>query len=300
MANARAIVKRRKAVQNIRKITRTMQLIATARFQRAFNRALASKPYTQKITELVSQLAANAGQIDHPLLRVNKPVGCSALLVLTSNRGLCGGYNGNLLRTANAFIHRNEQPGPETETTPPGRKILLHVVGKKGISSFRFQRREMAATYTDFDDRPRFVDVEPIADEFIRQYSEGELDSVHVVHMRFESTLFQIPETLQLLPIPAIKPAEEDATAESLEYEFSPPPAELLAELLPLTVKARLFQCFTDAAVSEQVARMVAMKAATDAGGEMIRQLTQAYNRARQSQITLDLLDIVGGAEALA
>ncbi len=299
MAKARAIVKRRKAVQNICKITRTMQLIATARFQRAFNRAVATKPYTQKITDLVRQLSSDRESIEHPLLRVNAGTGRAALVVITSNRGLCGGYNAGLLRTAGSTIDSLENP-PGAEG---GRRTVeLHVAGKKGITYFRYRGRPMAATYTQFEDRPQYAEVEPIAEGFLRQYAEGKLDSVHVVYMRFESTATQYAEVLQLLPLqpPAGTAAAEARTASvPVQYDFTPPPSVLLAELLPLTVKVRLFQCFTDAAVSEQVARMVAMKAATDAATDMIKQLTQAYNRARQTQITLELLDIVGGAEAL-
>jgi F-type H+-transporting ATPase subunit gamma len=164
----------------------------------------------------------------------------------------------------------------------------------------------MAATFTQFEDKPRFAEIEPIAEGFIRQYLNQEVDSVHVVYMRFESASTQCPELLQLLPMQPPKAAAPEQVQEeartmrgSVQYEFTPPPDVLLAELLPLTVKTRLFQCFVDAAVGEQVARMVAMKAATDAAGDMLKQLTQAYNRARQTQITLELLDIVGGAEAL-
>jgi len=303
VAKARGIVKRRKAVQNIRKITRTMQLIATARFQRAFNRAVATRPYTNKLTELVRDLAATQEEIEHPLLQVNSGTGRSILLVITSNRGLCGGYNAGLLRTAASFLRLREQPGEAAQQA--GHVVELQVAGKKGIGYFRFMRRPIAATYTHFEDKPQFAEVEPIADDFIRRYADGQIDSVHVIYMRFESTARQYPDTLQLLPLQPPKgvgeekPRGKPGMEATVQYDFSPPAGELLAELLPLTVKTRLFQCFTDAAVSEQVARMVAMKAATDSAGEMLKQLTQAYNRARQTQITLELLDIVGGAEAL-
>lgn len=296
MAKARAIVKRRKAVQNIRKITRTMQLIATARFQRAYNRAVGTKPFTKKITELVGQLAANQGELEHPLLKVNDPTGHAVLVVITSNRGLCGGYNAGLLRAAMEQIRRSEGEA--------GAAVELHVCGKKGISYFNFQKRTMASKYTNFEDKPQFSEVEPIAESFMQRYTAGEIDSVHVAYVQFESTTTQRPNVLQLLPMQPPTAAAEGGKSQASEasgasYDFTPPPAEILAELLPLTVKTRLFQCFTDAAVSEQVARMVAMKSATDAAGDMIKQLTRAYNRARQSQITLELLDIVGGAEAV-
>lgn len=296
MAKARAIVKRRKAVRNIRKITRTMQLIATARYQQAYNRAMATKPYTEKITELVDQLSrATQGQIEHPLLQVNEGTGRTAILVLTSNRGLCGGYNSRILEAALDFIKEREKAGLSVD---------IHAVGKKSVSYFRFLGRELASTNTEIEDRPKFAEVEPIAQGFIDQYTRREVDAVHVAYMRFVSTGTQRPEVLQLLPMQQKQltegPGGGEAPAAARDYDFSPEPEEILAELLPMTVKTRLFQCFTDAAVSEQVARMVAMKQATDAAEDMIKYLTQQYNRARQTQITLELLDIMGGAEALA
>lgn len=292
MAKARAIIKRRKAVQNIRKITRTMQLIATARFQAAFNRATATKPYTEHIRELAEQLSRGQGDLEHPLLEVNSEAHRSAAIVITSNRGLCAGYNASLLRAALEHIRKREAAGDT---------IDLYAIGKKGIAYFKFLKREVVRAETKFDFKPQFADVEVIASEMIDAYKRKEIDSVYVVYMQFVSAGVQRVQTMQLLPIERPKADEKAGPAElSVQYDFTPPPEELLAELLPETVKVQLFQCFTDAAVSEQVARMVAMKSATDAAGDMIKSLTQKYNRARQSQITLELLDIVGGAEALA
>lgn len=289
MANRRVLVKRRKAVRNIRKITRTMQLIATARFQAAFNRAVASRPYTEKLAELVADLSRAAGEIDHPLLRTNPGVDRSALVVLTSDRGLAGGYNANILRTATG--HLDQQPA--------GMTADVHMVGKKGISYFRFLRRPVAEQTFGIGDRPRFEQVEPIANALIERFVRGEIASAHVAYMKFLSAGQQRPVVVQLLPLqPELKAGEEKK--KPVEYEFSPDPQQLLDELLPATVRVRLFQAFNDAAVSEQVARMVAMKAATDAAQDMIKALTREYNRARQTQITMELLDIVGGANALS
>jgi F-type H+-transporting ATPase subunit gamma len=289
MANRRVLVKRRKAVRNIRKITRTMQLIATARFQAAFNRAVATRPYTEKLAELVADLSRAAGNVDHPLLRTNDEAKKSALVVLTSDRGLAGGYNANVLRSAIAHLDQ-QAAGMETE---------VHMVGKKGISYFRFLRRAVAEQTSGIGDRPRFDQVEPIANALIDRFTRGEIASAHVAYMKFLSAGQQRPVVVQLLPLqPEVKPGEEKA--KSVEYEFSPDPQQLLDELLPATVRVRLFQAFNDAAVSEQVARMVAMKAATDAAQDMIKALTREYNRARQTQITMELLDIVGGANALS
>ncbi len=291
MAKARAIIKRRKAVMNIRKITRTMQLIATARFQAAYTRATRSRPYTERITELVRQLSRDQGEISHPLLQTNSESKRSQFIVITSNRGLCGGYNGGILRAAIGHLEHREQAGETVD---------IYAIGKKGISYLKFLGRPLAATDTRFEDKPQFSEVEPMATQLMDAYERREIDAVHVAYMRFFSTGVQRPQVLQLLPIePPTADAETGAAAAPVQYDFTPPPRELLAELLPETVKVRLFQCFIDAAVSEQTARMVAMKAATDAAGDMVRTLTQHYNRARQTQITLELLDIVSGAEAI-
>jgi len=290
MAKARAIIKRRKAVANIRKITRTMQLIATAQFQAAFNRATRAKPYTERLIEMVEQLWRGQDELDHPLLRVNTESRRSRLVVITSNRGLCGGYNAGLLRAALDHIRIREEAGDTLD---------LHVTGRKGIGYFNFLRRPMAWTDTRFEDKPQFGDVEHLASEIIETYEQREIDSVHVTYMKFISAGMQRVQTMQLLPIEPPSEVGAGPPALSVQYDFTPPADVLLGELLPEAVKIRLFQCFIDAAVSEQIARMVAMKSATDAAGDMIRTLGRQYNRARQAQITLELLDIVAGAEAL-
>jgi F-type H+-transporting ATPase subunit gamma len=295
MANRRVLVKRRKAVRNIRKITRTMQLVATARFQAAFNRVTAARPYADKLAEVVGDLsralAAAGGELSHPLLRSADPAGRAALVVLTSSRGLCGAYNSNVLRTGGAWLDGRAGAGRPSDVT---------MVGKKGIAYFRFGRRPMTAQLVP-SDTPRFEEVEPLANELMTRFLAGDVSSVHVAYMRFLSAGRQRAEVTQLLPLAAApaSPAKGDATRK-LQYEFLPDAKNLLEEILPATVRVRLFQAFNDAAVSEQVARMVAMKAATDAAEEMIKQLTRKYNRARQSSITMELLDIVGGANALA
>ena len=293
MANRRVLVKRRAAVRNTRKITRTMQLIATARFQTAFRRSVASKPYTEKLEELVSNLAGAAGEIEHPLMRMPEQEKVSTLLVLSTNRGLCGGYNGNVLRAASELYEKNNSTGVDND---------LWMVGKKGVTYLEFHKWPMSESITDISDLPTFEEVEPIASSLMDRFVKGETDAVHVAYMKFISTGKQIPVVEQILPLKSVgseESSDESASAE-IEFEFSPEPSELLAELLPASVRIRIFQAFTDAAVSEQVARMVAMTAATDAADEMIKRLTQQYNRARQTAITMELLDIVGGAAALA
>ncbi len=291
MANRRVLVKRRKSVRNIRKITRTMQLIATARFQAAFNRAVATKPYTEKLAELVADLSRAAGNVEHPLLQTHDDVNSSAVVVISSDRGLAGGYNSNVLRSAVGHIEEQR-----------GRGVVprVHMVGRKGINFFKFLRRDVAEQTTGLGDKPRFEQIEPIANDLMDRFIRGEIASAHVVYMRFHSAGVQRPAVVQLLPLSTEQQGEKKEEARPVEYEFSPDPKQLLDELLPATVRVRLFQAFNDAIVSEQVARMVAMKAATDAAGDMIKALTREYNRARQTQITMELLDIVGGANALS
>jgi len=289
MAKARAILKRRKAVQNIHKITRTMQLIATARFQRAFNKTVAGKPYTQKIMEMVSNIARYAS-VEHPLLRTPERVGKVALLVITSNRGLAGGYNSGILHQSQDFYHEQKELD---------REIQLEVVGKKGQSYLKFLGLPIEQVIK-LPDEPTYAQVEEIAERYMQQFTAGEVDGVYVSYMQFHSTSKQSPNLMQLLPMQIV---EADAIMPSkwnYEYEFNPPAGELLMELIPEAVKVALYQCFRDAAVSEQVARMVAMKAATDNAEEMIKHLGRQANKARQTQITGELTELIGGAEALS
>jgi F-type H+-transporting ATPase subunit gamma len=298
MAKARAIVKRRKAVRNIKKITKTMQMIATAKFQKALKRAVGTKPYTLKVRELVGELAATLGdQVNHPLLRKVDNASASkhvALLVITSDRGLAGGYNGNILRSAMIFIREQEAAG---------KTVDLYVSGKKGIGYFNFQKRTVTRRFDQFSDQPKFADVDRVADDFMQQFIDGKVDEVRIAYMNFISAGQQKAEVMRLLPLSSLettttKPAAGQTKAETI-YEFSPDPKTLLDELLPLTVKTALFQAFMDATTSENVARMVAMKSATDNADKMAKALTMQYNRARQSQITTELSEIMGGVEAM-
>lgn len=292
MAKARQIVKRRRAVQNIRKITSTMQLIATARFQKCMQRAVASQPYTQKITEMIQTLGGQKAA-DHPLLKSNSNDDRSVLLVITSNRGLCGAYNAAVLRKM-----METRKGLQDDGLAP----QIEVVGKKGLNYLRFLGIDIASAITDIEDRVEFSRVSEMAERYMRLYERNEVGRVFVVYSKFVSTSVQRPTAAQLLPIEPPKVEEGSPGGDSdrqTEFEFSPPPDELLARLIPEAVKIRLLQCFNDAIVSEQVSRMVAMKAATDAAGDMIKYLTRQYNRARQTAITTELADIVGGANAV-
>ncbi|MDD4889928.1 MAG: ATP synthase F1 subunit gamma [Phycisphaerae bacterium] len=293
MARARVIVKRRKAVRNIRKITRTMQLIATSRFQKAFARATASKPYVQKISALVRQLAqASAGQVQHPLLEQREPK-TGLLLIVTSNRGLCGGYNASVLRAAIAHVKAEQAAG---------RNVRIDVVGRKGLLYLKFLGYAIDSSNTDIGDKPTFEKIEPLADRYINLFARDKaIDSVHVAYMRFVNAGSQRPTVVQLLPLGGLEgePAQQGDAVSLDSYDLSPGAGELLAQLLPATVKVRLLQYFNDAVVGEQVARMTAMKSATENAEDMIKLLTRQYNRARQSQITKEISEIIGGADAL-
>lgn len=290
MANARQIVKRRRAVRNVRKITQTMQLIATARFQKTLARATAFKPYTKHIGDMISTLAGMESA-DHYLLKPNEGVGKSILLVIAANRGFCGAYNANVLKAALAR---------KKERVAEGLDVEVEAVGKKAVNYLRFIKQPADSSITDIEDKVEFSRVGEMAERYMKMYRDGEIASVDVAYTKFISAGKQEPLVERLLPIapPQADDDEEEAGAKP-EFEFSPEPAKLLNKLIPESVKVRLYQYFNEAIVSEQIARMVAMKAATDAAGDMIKYLSREYNRARQSQITTEIADIVGGAEAV-
>jgi F-type H+-transporting ATPase subunit gamma len=290
MAKTRALVKRRRAIQNIRKITRTMELIATTRFRKALDRAVEAEVFTRKVAELAADLSASAVNVSHPLLETREPIKNSVLLVLSSNRGLCGGYNASILREANARIRQFREAN-----------ITLHLElsGRKAIAYFRHQRITPEHTYTQFEDKPTFQEVDELAERYIRSYVAGEIDRVDVAYMKFLNAARQVPVAETLLPLSAGAGEQARTAQRPVEYEFLPGVREILAEILPVSFKVRLFKCFLDAAVSEQIARRVAMTAATENAQDMIKSLTSQYNRARQAQITKELAEVIGGAEAL-
>jgi F-type H+-transporting ATPase subunit gamma len=298
MANTRAFVGRRKAVGNIRKITRTMELIASARFRKALGRATGARAYTRTIAELAANLCAAVKNVTHPLLEQRAETKNRLLLVITANRGLCGGYNAAVLREATARIR---------QTTAEGAVLHLEVSGKRGITFFRYQGVRPEQTFTQFEDRPRYEDVVVLANRYLESFSGAKIDRLDVAYMKFLSAARQVPVVETLLPLArpthAVTPrrAGEQAApvVQPAEYEFLPSAGDILKELLPESFKMRLFQCFLDAAVSEQIARRVSMKAATDNIDEMIQDLTREYNRARQEQITKEIAEVIGGAAAL-
>ena len=287
-----------KAVRNIQRITDTMRMIATARFQKMQQRATSAQAYSQKIAEVVGELASSGSGsegITHPLLAPPPPTGRQLLLVVGSNRGLCGAYNANVLRKATRFLREQRDT-----------QVDLEVVGKKALAFFRFTGREVAAHHSEIGDAPGYADVEPLAERYIKAFADGQYDAVRVVYMAFASVSRQTPQVLGLLPVDRPVPQVTASGSpgplsaqSSTVYEFSPDAVELLGELLPIAVKTQLFQCFNEAVVSEQLARMVAMKAATDAAGKMGKQLGRKFNRARQAAITTELSEIIGGATAI-
>ncbi len=319
-ANIREIKGRIKAVGNIQRITKTMQLIASSRFQKMQKSATRSQAYTEKIREMVGELAAalgSAGDISHPLIAApERAAGRELVLVLTSERGLCGAYNGNVMRTATTYI-RGDDGGGTAGTD-------VEIVGKKGIGYAKFNRIDLEESYTHFGDQPKYADVAELAERYIADFTAGKYDAVKVVYMKFITRSRQAPVVETLLPLEPPRAegqrgqgakglSEEkaaagsepsarqplDPSAPSSVYEFSPDAETLLAELLPVTVKTSLYQSFMDAVVSEQLARMVAMKSATDAAGKQKKSLNRQFNRARQTAITTELSEIIGGAAAL-
>jgi len=298
MAKARVIIKRRKAVRNIRKITKVMQMIASSRYQKAFKRAMGTKPFVKKLGELVASavaaVKAQGGNIEHPLMKDPAPgQKKTALLVLTSNRGLAGGYNGNILRLANATFK-------ELAAANGGEWPDVYMSGKKGIAFAKFQGYKPAGTFTHLGDNPKFEEIAQLAQQFMDDYAAGKINGLKIVYMRFISAGQQRATVMDVLPLANLAGGDDVAKKNDVPYEFSPSPAEILEELIPITVKTSIFQAFIEAAVSEQIARMVAMKAATDNAEKLGKKLTQEYNRARQSQITSELAELMGGVAALS
>ena len=298
MAQIREIKKRMVAVRTIQRITKTMQMIATAKFTAALQRAKATRPYTERIRELVAEVSAAAGDVDNPLLGVRsggsgKSAGKEILLVVTSDRGLCGAYNGSVLRNAMNEIRKRRAAKCE---------VIVETAGKKGVAFFRFQKMDIAERHS-FGDKPVFADVAALADRYMADFVAGKIDAVHVAYMRFISASRQVPEVMQLLPLTVeasvAASAATAAKSAATVYDFRPSAEVLLNDLLPKSVKVSLFQALNDSVVSENVMRMVAMKAATDNASGLGRTLKRNFNRARQAKITTELTEIISGAAAL-
>jgi len=272
-----------------------MELIATSRFKKAMDRAAEAASYTKKINEIVADLSqSNSSESDssfsHPLLQQPPSTENVAVLVLTSNRGLCGGYNSGILKKAIARVR---------ELQNEGLNVDVAVSGKRGINAFKFEKLDMAQEYTQFEDKPGYDEVDAIASTYVKDFIEGKLHRLDVVYQSFLSAGRQVPVVETVLPFGDLATDQEESSSASVDYEFLPSPEEILEEIVPAAFKARFFKCFLDSAVGEQIARMVAMKSATESADEMIGDLSMKYNRARQSQITSELAEIIGGAAAL-
>lgn len=279
-------------MRNIRKITRTMELIATARFKKAMDRSISARDYTTQLGKILENIAAVGAGVVHPLLDI-RPTQRTAVLVLTGNRGLCGGYNSTVVRQSLAILG-------QCKSERVGTRVA--VSGKRGISALKFRGIDMAEQFTSFEDKPQFDAVAPIGQAYLAAYAAGEIDRLDVVYTKFHNIARQEAVTEMLLPLKPPEPAdggEQPTQLASQEYDFYPSAKSILEEILPASFLARLFKCFLDAAVSEQVARMVAMKAATENASGLIKNLSRQYNRARQSQITGEIMEILGGVEAL-
>jgi F-type H+-transporting ATPase subunit gamma len=291
MAKARALDRRRKSVRNIRKITRTMELIATARFKKAMDRAAAATSYTKRITQLVSDLA-NAGlEVTHPLLEPREKINRAILLVIAGNRGLAGGYNSNVVRASLARLKELHEQVPVVE---------VELSGKRSIAAYKYRGIDARQKFTHFEDKPAFAEVDVLANRYLEEYATGKLDRLDVAYTRFDSLSKQSAVVETLLPLGTLQggDAKKQDAGQSM-YEFLPSAESILEEVVPTSFKVKLFKCFLDSAVSEQIARKVAMKSATDNADKLIKALSMQYNRARQSQITGEIMEILGGVEAM-
>ena len=289
MAKARSILNRLSTVRNVRALTGAMETVASSRFKKAHNHAVAVRPYTARLIAMVTDVISRGPQRPHhPFLDVSGAVERDVLLVLTGDCGLCGGYNTRMIEIA---LERRDQ------LAAGGHEVLLHVVGRKGIQLLKFRKVRVDREHTRFGYLPDYADVCGLANELIDSCFSGEIGALEVAYMQFISPGRQSPVIAQLMPL---APDEGGAQGHSrrdepTDYDFVPSPQEILDRLLPASVRLRLYQCFLDAAVGEQLARITAMRNATDSADETIHDLRKRYNRLRQSHITTELAEILGG-----
>jgi F-type H+-transporting ATPase subunit gamma len=295
-----ALRRRVRSTRSTKKITKAQELVATSRIAKAQQRVQASRPYAEAITSVLTALASNAN-IDHPLLVARPRVRRAGVLVITSDRGLAGAYNANAIRTAEELIARLKADG---------KQVALYVVGRKGVSYYRFRNREIAASWTGFSEQPRFENAREVGETLIEAFVAGAddvdggngadgilgVDELHVVSTQFQSLMTQNPTARFLAPMQV----EEREGGLLPAYEFEPDPEELLDALLPKYINTRIYAALIDSAASESASRRRAMKSATDNAEEMIKTLTRQMNSARQAGITQEISEIVGGANALA
>jgi F-type H+-transporting ATPase subunit gamma len=294
-AQLRVYRSRIRTVQATKKITRAFELIAASRMVKAQQRTAASTPYARAITRAVSAVATYSNE-DHPLTREKRAVSRAAMLLVTSDRGLAGAYSSNVIREGESLAQLLREEGKE---------VVPFLAGRKGSSYYRFRRRTVAAEWSGFSDAPQFENAREIArtliDAFLTDAEQGGVDEIHIVSTRFVNMVTQTPEVVRLLPLEVVEGEEPPAPDEVLPlYEFEPSAAAVLDALLPKYVEARIFNALLAAAASELAARQRAMKSATDNAEELIRRYTRLANTARQSEITQEISEIVGGANALA
>jgi F-type H+-transporting ATPase subunit gamma len=285
MAKGRELKGRIKSVENTRKITRTMEMVATSKMKRAQDRVVAARPYANSLTEVIANLYTPELAERFPLLRQPAEIKKAAIVVLTTNRGLAGAFNANLLKEARVVLARLKDENVEPE---------LHVIGKKGLGYFRYVGRAVASSRIDITDRPTAQNAAEIADPLIERFASGEIDAVYVVYAKFQSALSTPPATLRVLPVtpPERKGPQPD-------YILLPSAEVILTQLLPSYVRNSVYRALVETVAGEQGARRTAMKNATDNAGEMLNVLRRTFNRARQAQITQEIAEIVGGAAAL-
>ncbi|MCF7550374.1 F0F1 ATP synthase subunit gamma [Pseudonocardia sp. WMMC193] len=312
-AQIRVLRRRIRSTQSIKKITRAMELIATSRIAKARARVEEAKPYAEQMTAVLTELASNSA-LDHPLLVERPNAKRAAVLVVTSDRGQCGGYNANVLKEAEQLQSLLREQGKEP---------VLYVIGRKGVSYYRFRRRPVAASWTGFSEQPSYEDAAVAARELVTAFMAGQddaegnadgvegVDELHLVYTQFKNMVTQLPQARRMAPMEVEYADEVDTVAGEPEpirsdpnevkqlYEFEPSADVLFDALLPKYIGARLFAALLESAASESANRQRAMKAATDNANELIRTLTLEANQARQAQITQEISEIVGGADAL-
>ena len=299
MAQIRELKRRIKSVENTRQITKTMEMVATSRLKKAQDRVVAARPYAQALSDVISNLYDPELEERFPLLRQVGEPKRAAVILITSNRGLCGAFNANLIKSAKAHVEALEARGVAVET---------HGIGRKGIGFFKYIGRTWATERIDIGDRPTSDHGDSVITPLMERFALGELDQVDVVFAKFNSPLSTPPTILQVLPIEPPRPGGTEGqgdggTAGSRtipNYILKPSAERILEAMLPLYVRNQMYRSLVETAASEHGARRTAMKSATDSAGDMIDNLRRTYNRARQAQITQEIAEIVGGAEALS
>jgi F-type H+-transporting ATPase subunit gamma len=289
MSKTRELKRRIRSIRKTRQITKTMEMVSTSKLKRATDRVYAARPYAERLGEVIGRLIDPELRERYPLLRQPETVRRAAVVLITSNRGLAGAFNANLIREARNLIRRLRAEGVEVE---------IHGVGKKGISFLRFQREQLVTARVDLTDRPTLDDATSVIEPLRQDFEEGRLDEVYLVHAQFRSALSTPPGTVKVLPV-SPKESADAQSGRTQSYILSPSADEILNQLLPLYVRNSVYRALVETAAAEHGARRTAMKNATDNAGDILDRLNRTYNRARQAQITQEIAEIVGGAAAL-